>query len=209
MLKKLGIVKTRKTKGYQIFMNHIEPDFLNNRMGASEYVRYCWAKYETLGIAGNNALNGTIFELIIATLFVKEKILPLHLQAQVAFVPNVNFDAVLYTTESGPIGLSLKTSLRERYKQADLEAVALKYVHRKAENYLLTMDKTEADSVSKKINDGAVLGLNKAILASSEEFDTFIANLKNRKFISPGAVSIITASHVITEKTVSDALAKK
>ena len=206
MLKKLGIVKSKKTRGYQIFMNYIEPDFLNNTMGASEYVRYCWNKYMATGIAGNNALNGTIFELIIATLFVKEGILPLHLQAQVAFVPNVNFDAVLYTTESGPIGLSLKTSLRERYKQADLEAVALKYVHRKAENYLLTMDRAEAESVSNKIIDGDVLGLDKAILASSNEFDIFVADLKTRGFISPGMVSIITASHVITTQTVADAL---
>ena len=208
MLKKLGIVKTRGRKGYQIFMNHIEPDFLNNTMGASEYVRYCWGKYESLGLTGNRSLNGTVFELIIATLFVKEKILPLHLQAQVAFVPNVTFDAVLYTNESGPIGLSLKTSLRERYKQADLEAVALKYVHRKAENYLLTMDRAEADTVSRKIADGAVLGLDKAILASSSEFDAFIADLKTKEFVSPGMVSIITASQVITSQTVADALSK-
>ncbi len=207
MLKRLGIVKSRATKGYRIFMNHIEPDFMNNTMGASEYVRHCWNKYESSGVIGNNSLNGTIFELIIATLFVKEKIVPLHLQAQVAFVPNVNFDAVLYTNETGPIGLSLKTSLRERYKQADLEAVALKYVHRKAENYLLTMDRTEAESVSRKILDGAVLGLDKAILASSNEFDKFIDDLKTKVFISPGAVEIITASRVITQQTILDVMA--
>ena len=180
MLKKLGIVKS-KTKGYHVFMEHIAPDFMSNTMEPSEYVRYCWNNYENSGVERNNSLNGTIFELIIATLFVKEGILPLHLQAQVAFVPNVNFDAVLYTHENGPIGLSLKTSLRERYKQADLEAVALKYVHRKAENYLLTMDREEAESVSRKIATGAVLGLDKAVLASSDEFDSFVNNLKTNK----------------------------
>ncbi len=208
MLKRLGIVKTRGTKGYRVFMNHIEPNFMNNTMGASEYVRYCWNKYEESGVVRNNSLNGTIFELIIATLLVKEGIVPLHLQAQVAFVPNVLFDAVLYTNESGPIGLSLKTSLRERYKQADLEAVALKYVHRKAENYLLTMDRTEAESVTRKIQDGAVIGLDKAILASSEEFDIFVNDLKNRVFISPGAVEIITASRIITQQTIRDVIAE-
>lgn len=205
MLKKLGIVKS-KTKGYHVFMEHIAPDFMSNTMGPSEYVRYCWNNYENSGVERNNSLNGTIFELIIATLFVKEGILPLHLQAQVAFVPNVNFDAVLYTHENGPIGLSLKTSLRERYKQADLEAVALKYVHRKAENYLLTMDREEADSVSRKIATGAVLGLDKAVLASSEEFDSFVNNLKSKAFVSPGSVEIITASRIITEQIIADAL---
>ena len=205
MLKKLGIVKS-KTKGYHVFMEHIAPDFMSNTMGPSEYVRYCWNNYENSGVERNNSLNGTIFELIIATLFVKEGILPLHLQAQVAFVPNVNFDAVLYTHENGPIGLSLKTSLRERYKQADLEAVALKYVHRKAENYLLTMDREEAESVSRKIATRAVLGLDKAVLASSDEFDSFVNNLKSKAFVSPGSVEIITASRVITEQIIADAL---
>ena len=205
MLKKLGIVKS-KTKGYHVFMEHIAPDFMSNTMGPSEYVRYCWNNYENSGVERNNSLNGTIFELILATLFVKEGILPLHLQAQVAFVPNVNFDAVLYTHETGPIGLSLKTSLRERYKQADLEAVALKYVHRKAENYLLTMDREEAESVSRKIATGAVLGLDKAVLASSDEFDLFVNNLKLKTFISPGSVEIITASRIITEQIIADAL---
>ena len=205
MLKKLGIVKS-KTKGYHVFIEHIAPDFMSNTMEPSEYVRYCWNNYENSGVERNNALNGTIFELIIATLFVKEGILPLHLQAQVAFVPNVNFDAVLYTHENGPIGLSLKTSLRERYKQADLEAVALKYVHRKAENYLLTMDREEAESVSRKIATGAVLGLDKAVLASSDEFDSFVNNLKSKAFVSPGSVEIITASRIITEQIIADAL---
>ena len=205
MLKKLGIVKS-KTKGYYVFMEHIAPDFMSNTMEPSEYVRYCWNNYENSGVDRNNSLNGTIFELIIATLFVKEGILPLHLQAQVAFVPNVNFDAVLYTHENGPIGLSLKTSLRERYKQADLEAVALKYVHRKAENYLLTMDREEAESVSRKIATGAVLGLDKAVLASSDEFDSFVNNLKSKAFVSPGSVEIITASRIITEQIIADAL---
>lgn len=205
MLKKLGIVKS-KTKGYHVFMEHIAPDFMSNTMEPSEYVRYCWNNYENSGVERNNSLNGTIFELIIATLFVKEGVLPLHLQAQVAFVPNVNFDAVLYTHENGPIGLSLKTSLRERYKQADLEAVALKYVHRKAENYLLTMDREEAESVSRKIATGAVLGLDKAVLASSDEFDSFVNNLKSKAFVSPGSVEIITASRIITEQIIADAL---
>lgn len=204
LLKKLGIVKS-KTKGYKVFMDYIAPDFLNNTMKPSEYVKFCWNRYENSEIVRNNALNGTVFEIIIATLFVKENIVPLHLQAQVAFVPNVNFDAILYTNETGPIGLSLKTSLRERYKQADLEAIALKYVHRKAQNYLLTMDIDEANSVSDKIKNGDVLGLNQAILATSEEFDGFIEELKKKTFISPGSIEIIKALSTITAADVSAA----
>ena len=43
---------------------------------------------------------------------------------------------------------------RERYKQADLEAIALKYVHRKALSYLVTLEANEAKSVKAKIKSG-------------------------------------------------------
>ena len=59
MLKKLGIVKT-KNKGYKVFMEHIAPDFLDNTMIPSEYVKFCWKKYETSGVPRTNSLNGTI-----------------------------------------------------------------------------------------------------------------------------------------------------
>ena len=208
MLRKLGIVKS-KTKGYNIFMDHIAPDFLENKMGPAEYVQHCWKKYTESGVEQNNSLNGIIFELIIATLLVKENILPLHLQAEVAFVPNAKFDAVLYAEGRGPIGLSLKTSLRERYKQADLEAVALKYVHRKAENYLLTMDPNEAVAVSEKIKKGDALGLNEAILATAKEFDTFIEELKKNTYTTPEAVKVIEASSITTKAVVEEGKKKK
>lgn len=202
MLKRLGIVKSRTT-GYNVFKEHICPDFLTNTLSASDYVNYCWNKYLEANINRNNALNGSIFELVISSLFVKEGILPLHLQAKVAFVPNVIFDAVLYTAETGPIGISMKTSLRERYKQADLEAIALKYVHRKAENYLFTMDREEADTLSTKIRNGDILGINKVVLTTDDSFDSFIDEMKSRSFIAPGKIDIISAATVITSEIVA------
>lgn len=201
MLKKLGIVKT-ETKGYKVFNKYIEPDFLNNTMEPCEYVDYCWKRYNNSDLNAGNALNGSVFELIISSLFVKERILPLYLQAKVAFVPNVNFDAILYDKGTGPIGISMKTSLRERYKQADLEAIALKYVHRKAENYLLTLDPDEAENLSNKISNGDLLGINKAILVTDHSFDDFIGSLKARSFIAPGKIDIIAATSVVTSEIV-------
>ena len=202
MLKRLKIVKN-KTNGYKVFTEHICPDFMTNTMLASEYVNYCWNKYLEADVNRNNSLNGSVFELIISSLFVKEGILPLFLQEKVAFVPNVNFDAVLYTAETGPIGISMKTSLRERYKQADLEAIALKYVHRKAENYLFTMDSEEANILSTKISNGDLLGINKVILTTDTTFDSFIDEMKSRNFIAPGKVDIISASTIITPEIVA------
>lgn len=202
MLKRLGIVKS-KNKGYDTFMKYIAPDFLENIMIPSEYVRFCWGKYEKCPVIKNNALNGSIFEIIIATLLTKEGIAPIHLQAKIAFVPNVYFDLVLYANETGPVGISLKTSLRERYKQADLEAIALKYVHRKAENYLLSLDNVETQSVKQKIHNGDVMGINNAILATSAEFDEFVEKLKTKQFMTPEKIEIISCTRIITEDKVA------
>jgi len=100
------------------------------------------------------------------------------MSAKVAFVPNVIFDIMFYTRECGPICWSIKTSLRERYKQADLESIALKYVHRKSLSYLITLNESEASSVKEKIRNGDVIGLNDVLVATSTEFDLLVSELK-------------------------------
>ena len=146
---------------------------------------------------GNNNLNGKVFEYILATLFVRENILPLYLNAKVAFVPNVIYDLMLYSKERGPICISAKTSLRERYKQADLEAIALKYVHRKALSFLVTLNENEAESVKNKIISGDVIGLDKVIVATSRDFNELIKELKNYKAEEPPTVSAIQSNQII------------
>lgn len=172
----------------------------------SEYVTIYWeyfSKYIQKNKIYNNNLNGKIFEYILATLFIRENLLPIYMSAKVAFVPNVLYDMLMYTEERGPICISAKTSLRERYKQADLEAIALKYVHRKALSYLITLGKNEALSVKSKIKKGDVIGLDDVVVATEPEFDTLIASLKKLEFSEPPTVKVITATQIITkEKTI-------
>lgn len=163
----------------------------------SEYVSKYWTAYKDKGIV-NNTLNGNIFELIISTLLVRENIVPMYLQAKVAFIPNVKYDLVLYNKELGPISISLKTSLRERKKQADLEAIALKYVHRKSRCYLISMETQEVENAKKDLLNGYLLGLDNVILADGEEFNEFIKNLKNKSFTEAGSVEIIKSNQIIT-----------
>jgi len=93
---------------------------------------------------------------------------------------------------------SVKTSLRERYKQADLESIALKYVHRKALSYLITLDEREARGVKEKIKTGDVIGLDNVIVATEPEFDQLVADLKTFKFEEPPTVKVIESSQVVT-----------
>jgi hypothetical protein len=59
-----------------------------------------------------------------------------------------------------------------------VEAIALKYVHRKALSYLITLEENEAKSVKAKIKSGDVICLDNVIVATSSEFDELIADLK-------------------------------
>ncbi|MCC8073192.1 MAG: hypothetical protein LIO62_03610 [Clostridiales bacterium] len=195
MLKDIGIIK-RANKSSKIF-DECCWEYYNNECLPSEYVELCWDAYRNCPVSGNNSLNGNIFELIMSSLLVKENIKPMYLQESVAFVPNVIYDVILYSSENYPISLSLKTSLRERYKQADLEAVALKYVHRKAECYLLSLDENEVQDVKNKISTGDILGIDNVICVTTNEFDDFIRTLKNKSFIKPEKIEIVVAKHIV------------
>lgn len=180
-----------------LFSNFLEVGYAK----PNEYIRKYWDAY-MLHPARNNNLNGKVFEYILATLCVREGILPIYMSAKVAFVPNVIYDLMFYTTERGPICWSVKTSLRERYKQADLEAIALKYVHRKALCYLITLEETEAKSVKAKIKSGDVIGLDNVVVATNEEFNKLIAELKTFRFSEPPTVRVIESNQIITENKV-------
>jgi hypothetical protein len=124
-------------------------------------------------------IRGKGFELIIACALIKEGILPFYWQAEISFVPMVNFDLVVYTHEIGPIVLSLKTSMRERYKQAEFEAQILKNVHRRSRTFLVTLDSHEASVLEAKIERGLLTGIEKVAVANESSFDEVINILKS------------------------------
>lgn len=200
-LNQLGITVGANNKAETVF-NSLFPDFYKVQYSKpSEYVSLYWDAFQKQA-DGNNNLNGKIFEYILATLCIREKISPFYLSAKVAFVPNVIYDLMFYTASHGPICISAKTSLRERYKQADLEAFALKNVHRKALSYLVTLDEGEAKSVKAKIESGDVIGLDNVFVATNSEFDEFITGLKSYRFSEPPTVKVIESNQVI--KTSAD-----
>jgi hypothetical protein len=87
---------------------------------------------------------------------------PAYLQAQFNAVPNAYNDVLLWSKEHGPVIISCKTSLRERYKQADLEAVALRVRFPNARFYLVTLDadKKHVARVRRKIKEGEIVALH-------------------------------------------------
>lgn len=194
IIRKIGLIQTRGAVERK-FISLLGGDFRSVEYDTPhEYVQKYWDAYQ-LTTGKKAVVNGKIFELIIETLLYREGILPFYIQAKAAFVPNVDFD-VLFYSENEPVCLSIKTSLRERYKQADLEAVALKYVHRKAKCYLLTLEKNEANNVAGKIANSDVLGLDGMVYCLSEELDTLISRLKQKNFTESQKVDVVVGQFV-------------
>lgn len=194
-LVKTGVIK--KDNKIHTAMKHIvKHAVLKGDEIPSELVKKMWLAYTNYSARSNN-LNGSVFETIIACALLVNKIKPIYVQAKVVFVPNVNFDFVLYSNSFGPLSISAKTSLRERYKQADLEAVSLKYVHRKSKCYLLTLDNVEAKTLVDKIKKGDLLGIDDVIVATSPSFDSFIQLLNTFEFSKPEKVDIVTATTIL------------
>ena len=162
----------------------------------SDFIKEMWTRYLARRTK-NPGLNGYVFEGLLAVLFYRLGISPIFLQAKMAFIPNVEFDFVAYSKEIGPIVLSAKTSLRERYKQADLEGMMMRQVHRRAKSYLLTLNAAEAKNINSKIQEGKVLGLDRVYVASESEFDDLVEELTSYTLIEPAAKPVVQSSRII------------
>lgn len=141
-------------------------------------------------------MNGKMFEYMLLSLFIREKISPFYFQAQITFVSNVNFDFFIYSDE-GPITLSVKTSLRERYKQAVLEADTMIDVHRNSLNFLVSLDKEALDTVKEKMQKREIISLTDAIFVFSDDFDRFIYLIKSKRISSAPTFNVVHKSQAI------------
>lgn len=170
---------------------------LNDSDKPSDFISKCWNYYKN-NYPSNNSLNGTIFENLIIISLAKSGIENIYYQTELSFVPSAIFDVFLYN-ESSPIAISIKTTLRERWKQADLEALAIKQVHKQAFCYVLTVSTNEVKTRRK--NDSSYNGLDGFILANAKEFDDFIDDIKKQNFTIAGDVPIIkTDTHIYTKE---------
>lgn len=158
----------------------------------SELVRlgYDWYKahYNTSD-PRQRGKSGKVFEGLVLEALFRSSIYPAYYQATVAFVPNVIYDILLFHPKH-PVVLSCKTSLRERWKQADLEGLALKQVYRGAHSVLLTLNRREGERVQSQIAASEVLGLDECIVIQSKDdrFDQLIGKLMRTKYRIAGTV---------------------
>jgi hypothetical protein len=130
---------------------------------------------QSIGSMGGSWLEWATFVALKA-----KGLTPAYWQAEFKSVPDNYNDVTLWSKEFGPVIISCKTSLRERYKQADLEAVALRQHYPTGKFFLLTLDadKKHLARTRKKIVDKDLLALQ-AIYAedNADELFAFLKTL--------------------------------
>lgn len=168
----------------------------------SEFIKKYWKHYQE-DYKSNNSTNGTIFENLIIIALARSGIKNIYFQTELTYVPSAIFDAFLFS-ENAPIAISIKTTLRERWKQADLEALAIKQVHKNAKCYVVTLSHQEVKARRK--NDDSYAGLDGFILADTDEFDSLILELLKDEFIIAGSLPIVKTNDRIytSEKLKND-----
>ena len=142
------------------------------------------------------AMNGILFERLVIDALRERDILPVYYQATVMNVPSVVYDILLFHPRR-PVVLSCKTSLRERWKQADLEGLALKQVYRGARSVLLTLSE-EGNGVQREIERSNVLGLDSSIVISrdSDRFDRLLDELRTIGFIRAVRIEPVSGRYI-------------
>lgn len=196
-LKSLNLISGEKTINvFDLLFKNILKKKITSSAG---FISTSWKQFKGSSAynSKNYSLNGNVFEGLLAVLFYRVGIYPLFRQAKMAFIPNVEFDFVAYSKEIGPIVLSAKTSLRERYKQADLEGIMMRQVHRRAKSYLLTLNAVEAKNINSKIKEGKVLGIDRVYVASEPEFDDLVEELKGYSLVEPPAEPVVESRRII------------
>ena len=167
---------------------------INQYPSPHEFIGFAYQTYKKKH-RSSPSINGTILEFLVCETLVREGIVPFFYQARFTQVPNADFDIVLYDPVL-PVVLSVKTSLRERYKQAVLEGVVLQQVYRKAESHLLTLSGEEAVNLQRKIEEGSVTGMQSCVRLDTKAYDDFLAALSKREFSSAEAIMPIVGTPV-------------
>lgn len=173
---------------------------INPAMSAGELVNFYYQQYLD-DYGSNNSRNGTILEEILVIALLRAGVSPVYTQAQMAFVPNVIFDILIYNQKT-PVCISSKVSLRERWKQADIEAMAMKYVHRRAKSYVLTLNAQEV--VARRRDENSYVGIDAFVVANTEEFDELIEELLEIEVTESETIEIIKDSRlrIVNEETI-------
>ena len=127
----------------------------------NEYLDFFWKKYcnqrdsKENSSRNFNSTNGKVFETIFAFLLDRERKVILSMDEEVDNVKHVKPDFIVQGKNNSKIFFSLKTSIRERWKQADWEAIKYKEKYSNSLCYIIMIDDedNEFTKLSEMVSD--------------------------------------------------------
>lgn len=181
MSKNLNDFFNESSQIQQVFLE-IYSNILNSRPDtASEFFRKNWSIWESYaeGRTINNSNPGAVFEKLFEIYCYLLNYEIIAKDESFGEVPLVKPDFVLKNKDGEYLFLSLKTSLRERWKQADWEAIYFKEYYPTTLCILITFHEREERSLQSKIKENLLKGLDDSCLATSNKFDQILTNFFN------------------------------
>ena len=153
----------------------------------SMFVQTCWDWYKE-NYPSNHSMNGKMLENIIELALERAQIPNLYVQVRLKDVSLAVFDIMLFEGDT-PLALPVKTTIRERWKQAELEAREMKRYYPGAECLLLTLSEQEVNA--RRNAPEQTTGIDRFVLANTPEFDELVEQLTKRTFTQPLSKDIV------------------
>jgi hypothetical protein len=183
-----------ETKAYMVVSECMSDIFDSMNITPSKFIEKYWLRYKSyckkLEESGlkppDRSISGKIFEIISSILIQHHLGIFIVLRdAVLDGVPLVKPD-ILVKSQNRYYLLSFKTTLRERWKQADWEALLFKQKHPDAKSFAITLDEGECNKVNEylKIKNTTYdpplnNGLDEVVFAIGLRFDQIIDEILN------------------------------
>lgn len=169
-------LKRIKTKAIykDCFSKHSISQYGQSYSDAKNFFIHFWSIFENYSLSKslNNQVPGDAFEIIFAFILDYENIEIFSMDEQVKGIDFVKPD---FITKKHHHFISCKTSLRERWKQADWESMRFKKIYSKSKCFLLTNHYKEYLSLKNKITK---LDLDEVYFAGSDDINLLIKQLR-------------------------------
>jgi len=169
-------LKRIKTKAIykDCFSKHSISQYGQSYSDAKNFFIHFWSIFEIYSLSKslNNQVSGDAFEIIFAFILDYENIEIFSMDEQVKGIDFVKPD---FITKKHHHFISCKTSLRERWKQADWESMRFKKIYSKSKCFLLTNHYKEYLSLKNKITK---LDLDEVYFAGSDDINLLIKQLR-------------------------------
>jgi len=148
----------------------------------SQLTRALWSLSGGETQVGNT--RGHILLICMISALAREQIGPFYVNCGVKGVPTHSWDLVFTSPEGRVIAVSANVTLKERWKNENLAAWALKKVLPQSSAYIVLHNEDEATTIGNKIVRGEAASIDGRAQIFSPDFDQFLAILKSEHLVA-------------------------